>query len=74
MVYAIDTDEPAWRIWPTRLTRRRRFMAVPDPSRAAFDRTFPASRRQTLKLLPHPQVVLAFGLRITNCAPVRLSV
>lgn len=27
-----------------------------------------------LKLLPQPQVVLAFGLRITNWAPVRLSV
>ncbi len=27
-----------------------------------------------LKLLPQPQVVFAFGLRITNCAPVRLSV
>lgn len=40
----------------------------------SLQRTFPASRRQTLKLLPHPQVVLAFGLRITNCAPVRLSV
>ena len=27
-----------------------------------------------LKLLPQPQVVFAFGLRITNWAPVRLSV
>ena len=29
---------------------------------------------QTVKLLPQPQVVLAFGLRITNCAPVSDSV
>ncbi len=29
---------------------------------------------QTLKLLPHPQVVFALGLRMTNWAPVRLSV
>ncbi len=29
---------------------------------------------QTVKLLPQPQVVLAFGLRITNCAPVNDSV
>lgn len=28
---------------------------------------------QAEKLLPQPQVVLAFGLRITNCAPCRLS-
>ena len=27
-----------------------------------------------LKLLPQPQVVFAFGLRITNCAPCKLSV
>ena len=26
-----------------------------------------------LKLLPQPQVVLALGLRMTNCAPCRLS-
>jgi hypothetical protein len=26
------------------------------------------------KLLPQPQVLLAFGLRITNWAPCRLSV
>ena len=29
-----------------------------------------AHTAQTLKLLPQPQVVFAFGLRITNCAPV----
>ena len=28
---------------------------------------------QAEKLLPQPQVVLAFGLRMTNCAPCRLS-
>ena len=28
---------------------------------------------QTVKLLPQPQVVLALGLRITNCAPPRPS-
>ena len=27
----------------------------------------------TVKLLPQPQVDLAFGLRMTNCAPCRLS-
>ena len=27
-----------------------------------------------VKLLPQPHVLLAFGLRITNCAPCRLSV
>ena len=27
----------------------------------------------TEKLLPQPQVVFAFGLRMTNCEPVRLS-
>ncbi len=43
-------------------------------SRSPAPRRPPAASIQTLKLLPHPQVVLAFGLRITNCAPVRLSV
>ena len=28
---------------------------------------------QTVKLLPQPQVVFALGLRMTNCAPCRLS-
>jgi hypothetical protein len=28
---------------------------------------------QTEKLLPQPQVVFALGLRMTNCAPCRLS-
>jgi hypothetical protein len=27
-----------------------------------------------VKLLPQPQVLFAFGLRIVNCAPCRLSV
>ena len=40
------------------------------------DRTCHGTRQagvHMLKLLPQPQVVLALGLRITNCAPCRLS-
>ena len=33
----------------------------------------PRGAAHTEKLLPQPQVLLAFGLRITNCAPCRLS-
>ena len=36
--------------------------------------TFRPQAFYMLKLLPQPQVVFAFGLRITNWAPVRLSV
>ncbi len=43
-----------------------------DIRKACRDSTGTASHM--LKLLPQPQVVFAFGLRITNCAPVRLSV
>ena len=39
---------------------------------AAVDEGEP-DEAHTEKLLPQPQVVLAFGLRMTNCAPCRLS-
>ena len=40
---------------------------------AMLERILPRRVAHTVKLLPHPQVLLAFGLRITNCAPCRLS-
>ena len=39
-----------------------------------FEVVRPPRSHQTVNEEPQPQVVLAFGLRITNCAPCRLSV
>jgi hypothetical protein len=47
----------------------------PGPGRGRRSREAwrPSRGAQAEKLLPQPQVVLALGLRMTNCAPCRLS-